>query len=37
MNSESGLIPTNIADVLEKLNDTLRKFAMKEIKKILFR
>lgn len=30
MNSEGGLVPTNIAELLEKLNENLRKFALKE-------
>ena len=30
MNQEGGLVPTNIAELLEKLNENLRKFALKE-------
>ena len=30
MNSEDKLIPTNISEIIEKTNDTLRKFAIKE-------
>jgi len=30
MNNEGGLVPTNIADIIDKLNQSLRKFALKE-------
>jgi len=30
MNQEGGLVTTNIAELLEKLNENLRKFALKE-------
>ena len=30
MNSEGGLVPTNISELLEKLNENLRRFALKE-------
>jgi striatin 1/3/4 len=30
MNNEGGLVPTNLADVMEKFNQSIRKFAIKE-------
>jgi hypothetical protein len=30
MNNDGGLVPTNIADIMEKFNQSLRKFAIKE-------
>ena len=30
MNNDGGLIPTNIAEIMDKFNQTLRKFAIKE-------
>ena len=30
MNNDGGLVPTNIADIIDKLNQSLRKFAIKE-------
>ncbi len=30
MNSDSGLVPTNISDVIDKFNQSIRKFAIKE-------
>jgi striatin 1/3/4 len=30
MNNESGLVPTNLAEVMEKFNQSIRKFAIKE-------
>ncbi len=30
MNNEGGLVPTNLAEVIEKFNGSIRKFALKE-------
>jgi striatin 1/3/4 len=30
MNNEGGLVPTNLAEIIEKFNQTIRKFAFKE-------
>jgi striatin 1/3/4 len=30
MNSDSGLVPTNLAEVMDKFNQSIRKFAIKE-------
>ena len=30
MNNEGGLVPTNLAEVMEKFNQSIRKFAIKE-------
>ena len=30
MNNDGGLIPTNIAEIMEKFNQSLRKLALKE-------
>jgi len=30
MNNEGGLVPTNLADVIDKFNQSIRKFAIKE-------
>jgi hypothetical protein len=30
MNSDSGLVPTNISEVIDKFNQSIRKFAIKE-------
>lgn len=35
MNNEGGLVPTNIADIIDKLNQSLRKFAIKETEYII--
>jgi len=29
MNNEGGLVPTNLAEVMEKFNQSIRKFAIK--------
>ena len=35
MNNEGGLVPTNIADIIDKLNQSLRRFAIKETEWII--
>ena len=30
MNNEGGLVPTNLAEVIDKFNQSIRKFAIKE-------
>jgi striatin 1/3/4 len=30
MNNEGGLVPTNLAEIMEKFNQSIRKFAIKE-------
>jgi striatin 1/3/4 len=30
MNNDSGLVPTNLAEVMDKFNQSIRKFAIKE-------
>lgn len=30
MNNEGGLVPTNLAEVMDKFNQSIRKFAIKE-------
>jgi striatin 1/3/4 len=30
MNNEGGLVPTNLSEIIEKFNSSIRKFALKE-------
>jgi striatin 1/3/4 len=37
MNNEGGLVPTNLAEVMEKFNQSIRKFAIKETEWLVLR
>ena len=37
MNNDGGLISTNLAEVMDKFNQSIRKFAMKETEWLVFK